>query len=328
MKKLIKKISLLSFSLMLLLSGIIVKAYDQDITITNNIIMGETLYSNIQNYITLNGPLKNDSAVVNQQYISITKEQFDTINNKIEANNKYVQEQSKIIKEKIAALKTEELNLQTLREAAEKEGATQEEIDAYNKAQHTYGVNKLRLSHYEEGVDNHIETNYNELKKLIPSYNDNNWKKLTLLETTDSENKYGVDYLKNTSYFISWVKVTLDGNDYYNYMLYCDKTIETEDVKICKIENGKYYDKEGKEVTEEEYKKDCETKEVKICKIEDGKYYDKEGKEVTKEAYEKACTVPENPKTGLNVNYLYAVLIPLVALSSYVVIRKARKFSR
>lgn len=328
MKKLIKKISLLSFSLMLLLSGFVAKAYDQDITITNNIIMGETLYSNIQNYITLNGPLKNDSAVVDQQYVSITKEQFDTINNKIEANNKYVQDQAKIIKEKIAALKTEELNLQTLREAAEKEGATQEEIDAYNKAQSTYGVNKLRLSHYEEGLDNEIEIYNNELKKLIPSYNDNNWKKLTLLETTDSENKYGVDYLKNTSYFISWVKVTLDGNDYYNYMLYCDKTIETEDVKICKIENGKYYDKEGKEVTEEEYKKDCETKEVKICKIEDGKYYDKEGKEVTKEAYEKACTVPENPKTGLNVNYLYAVLIPLVALSSYVVIRKARKFSR
>ena len=203
MKKLIKKISLLSFYLMLLLSGFVAKAYYQDITITNNIIMGETLYSNIQNYITLNGPLKNDSAVVNQQYISITKEQFDTINNKIEANNKYVQEQSKIIKEKIAALKTEELNLQTLREAAEKEGATQEEIDAYNNANSTYGVNKLRLYHYEEGVDNQIETNYNELKKLIPSYNDNNWKKLTLLETTDSENKYGVDYLKNTSYSFS-----------------------------------------------------------------------------------------------------------------------------
>ena len=54
MKKLIKKISLLSFSLMLLLSGIIVKAYDQDITITNNIIMGETLYSNIQKPIFFN----------------------------------------------------------------------------------------------------------------------------------------------------------------------------------------------------------------------------------------------------------------------------------
>ena len=67
---------------------------------------------------------------------------------------------------------------------------------------------------------------------------------------------------------------------------------------------------------------------IEYFQIIDGKYYDNDGNEVTKEAYEKACIVPENPKTGLNVNYLYAVLIPLVALSSYVVIRKAKKFSK
>lgn len=325
MKKLMKKISLFSISLMLLLSGIIVKAYEQNITISNNIIMGETLYSNIQNYIILNGSLKNDSAVVNQQYISITKEQFDAINNKSDANNKYVQDQAKIIEEKTAALKTEALNLQSLKEAAEKEGATQEEINAYNTALATYQNNQNALTTYNNDVDEQIKTNNDEFKSLIPSYNDNNWKKLTLLETTDSENKYGVDYLKDTSYFVSWVKVTLNGNDYYQYMVYCDKEIETK-TYYCEISDGKYYNKEGKEVTEEEYKKDCDTKN--ICKIVDGRYYDNDGNEVTKEAYEKACTVPENPKTGLNVNYLYAVLIPLVALSSYVVIRKAKKFSR
>lgn len=325
MKKLMKKISLFSISLMLLLSGFVVKAYDQDITISNNIIMGEKLYSNIQNYITLNGTLKNDTAVVNQQYVSITKEQFDAINNKSNANNKYVQDQNKIIEEKTEALKKEAQNLQSLKEVAEKEGATQEEINAYNTALATYTTNVNAYNTYKNDVDTQIETNNSEFKKLIPSYNDSNWKKLTLLETTDSENKYGVDYLKDTSYFVSWVKVTLNGNDYYQYMVYCDKTIETK-TYYCEISNGKYYDKEGKEVTEEEYKKDCDT--INICKIVDGRYYDKDGKEVTKDAYEKACTVPENPKTGLNVNYLYAVLIPLVALSSYVVVRKAKKFSR
>ena len=61
--------------------------------------------------------------------------------------------------------------------------------------------------------------------------------------------------------------------------------------------------------------------------IENNTYYNKDGNVVTKEEYEKSC-LPDNPKTGLNVNYLYAVLIPLVALSSYVVVKKARKFSR
>lgn len=327
MKKLLKKISLFSISIMLLLSGFNVKAYDQDITISNNIIMGEKLYSNVQNYVTLNGSLKNDSAVVNQQYVSITKEQFDAIVAKSDANNKYVNEQYKIIEEKSNALKKEALNLQSLKEVAEKEGATQEEIDAYNTALATYNTNYNALTIYSNDVDAQIENNNNEYKKLIPSYNDNNWKKLALIETTDSSNKYGVDFLKNTSYSVSWVKVTLGGNDYYQYMLYCDESIEVKKY-YCEIVDGKYYDSEGKEVTEEEYKKDCETEEINICKIVDGKYYDNDGNEVTKEAYEKACIVPENPKTGLNVNYLYAVLIPLVALSSYVVIRKAKKFSR
>ena len=77
MKKLMKKISLFSISLMLLLLGVTVKAYEQDITISNNIILDEKLYSNKQNYITVNGSLKNNSAIVNQQYVTITKEQFN-----------------------------------------------------------------------------------------------------------------------------------------------------------------------------------------------------------------------------------------------------------
>ena len=56
---------------------------------------------------------------------------------------------------------------------------------------------------------------------------------------------------------------------------------------VCKIDNGKYYGKDGSEVTEAEYKEQCEPK---ICKIENDKYYDNNGNEVTEEEYKKACT--------------------------------------
>jgi hypothetical protein len=52
----------------------------------------------------------------------------------------------------------------------------------------------------------------------------------------------------------------------------------------CKAENGKFYNKAGEEVTEAQYSKDCHS-----CKIENGKFYDKDGKEVTEDAYNKSC---------------------------------------
>ena len=53
----------------------------------------------------------------------------------------------------------------------------------------------------------------------------------------------------------------------------------------CRIENGKYYDYDGKEITKEEYDRICPYG----CKIENGKYYDFEGKEITKEEYDRIC---------------------------------------
>ena len=57
------------------------------------------------------------------------------------------------------------------------------------------------------------------------------------------------------------------------------------DVKVCKVEDGKYYGKNGTEVKYEEYKKDC----LKVCVVDNGKYYNKDGKEVKYDEYKKDC---------------------------------------
>lgn len=87
--------------------------------------------------------------------------------------------------------------------------------------------------------------------------------------------------------------------------------------RSCQITNGKYYDKEGNETTEINYKKECEPNkcvaysdgtytnkngefvdketyenecfEKKYCTIENGKYFGKEGIEVTQLDYQKEC---------------------------------------
>ena len=68
---------------------------------------------------------------------------------------------------------------------------------------------------------------------------------------------------------------------------------------ICRIENGKYYLGDGKEVTKEEYEKVCPNPgNGDTCRIENGKYYDFDGNEITKEEYERICpatpTCPED----------------------------------
>lgn len=85
----------------------------------------------------------------------------------------------------------------------------------------------------------------------------------------------------------------------------------------CTVENGKYYDKDGKEVTEAEYNKSC-----KSCKIESGKYYNKVGKEVTKKEYEKDCG---NPDTGINNPYLFIAII-IAAGAAIALVSKNKKY--
>ena len=57
--------------------------------------------------------------------------------------------------------------------------------------------------------------------------------------------------------------------------------------ETCRIENGKYYDFNGNEITKEEYDKICPAGAT--CRIENGKYYDFDGNEITKEEYDEIC---------------------------------------
>lgn len=67
---------------------------------------------------------------------------------------------------------------------------------------------------------------------------------------------------------------------------------------ICRIENGKYYLGDGKEVTKEEYEKVCPNSgNGDTCRIENGKYYDFDGNEITKEEYERICPNSGNGDT-------------------------------
>ena len=61
------------------------------------------------------------------------------------------------------------------------------------------------------------------------------------------------------------------------------------DDATCRIENGKYYDFDGNEITKEEYDRICPNTGDDNCRIENGKYYDFDGNEITKEEYDRIC---------------------------------------
>ena len=160
-------------------------------------------------------------------------------------------------------------------------------------------------------------------KALIPIYDNSKWNELKKVNSTDSESRYGASVTGDNAFFIAWVKVTVNGTDYYNYDFGCiEDEPETPKNPVCKYEDGKYYDDKGTEVTKEKYEEACVKK---ICRIENGKYYDKDGNEVSKDAYYKACP---NPKTGRNVYYTYGIITVIGAFILYMFTRRIKKFSR
>ena len=121
-------------------------------------------------------------------------------------------------------------------------------------------------------------------------------------------------------------KVEFDGKTYF-----MGKTglVESEKEMLkecfsCRVENEKYYDKDGIEITEDDYKKQC------MCRIEEtdnGKvYYNNKNEVITAEEYANQCQ-PSVP-TGASVPYV-AILGGLAAAASIFFMAKSKsKFKR
>jgi hypothetical protein len=285
------------------------KAYSEDVTFDTVNIKLNYLDEELEgNYIAVSGTLKNDSAVVSNQEIAITKETFDAIVANSKERNTYTSSKLTEIDTKYESYKAKE---------KAKDEAT-EGTEAYNTALAEYNAAKAEYDALQEEFDSKVSEYNTKEKNLVPSFDNNKWKQLSLSSSTDTENRYDALPSGEYPYFVTWVKVTLDGKDYYNYDVNC---LEEMEILICKIENGKYYDKNGKEVTEAEYNKSCNP----VCKVSNGKYYDNNGKEVSKDAYTKACG---NPKTGINMYYTYGAVTLIAAFGLYMVTRKVKKLSR
>ena len=83
--------------------------------------------------------------------------------------------------------------------------------------------------------------------------------------------------------------------------------------KPCSIDNGKYYGKNGDEVTKDTYTAQCEP--PKPCSIVNGNYYGKNGDLVSKDTYTTQCEAPK-PCSIVNGKY-YGKNGDLVTIDTY-----------
>lgn len=121
--------------------------------------------------------------------------------------------------------------------------------------------------------------------------------------------------------------ITINGKEYYYGKAGDIKATKEEMLKecfSCRVENEKYYDKDGIEITEDDYKKQC------MCRIEEtdnGKvYYNNKNEIITAEEYANQCQ-PSVP-TGASVPYI-AILGGLAAAASIFFMAKSKsKFKR
>lgn len=98
-------------------------------------------------------------------------------------------------------------------------------------------------------------------------------------------------------------KVEFDGKTYFmgkTGLVESEEAMNEECFPKCKVVDDKYYDKDGKEISKDEYKKQC------MCRIEDTKdgkiYYNDKNEVITADEYTNQCQ-PSVP-TGASVPYM------------------------
>ena len=312
MKRYFKSLLTLVLSIALVGSSFIkVDAYTQDYNFAEKDITINYIEEGKGNNIALTGTLKDDSAEVSIQEIAVSKEVYDNYSAigkemfKFEADRQA--ETTELANTRIAKYQA----LKSTTQGTEEYNTALAEYDQANNAYNEYtNVTASEMKKYRE-----------QQGKVVPDPNSDPeaWTKLQLSERTDDANLYEVKPKNENAYYFVWVQVKVGGETYYKFDIDClPQTVESPK---CRIEDGKYYNKNGEEVSETEYNKACNPS----CKIVDDKYYDNNGKEVTKDEYEKACG---NPQTGNNVYYTYGIVTIIAAFGLYIATRKVKKLSK
>ncbi len=90
---------------------------------------------------------------------------------------------------------------------------------------------------------------------------------------------------------------------------------KSDPTKNCDINFTQCFDENGTFI--------CNEPKTPTCKIENGKYYGKNGTEVTEEVYNKECL--SNPQTGNFIPYIVVITGAILAISVFTISRKNNK---
>jgi LPXTG-motif cell wall-anchored protein len=183
---------------------------------------------------------------------------------------------------------------------------------------------------------NPTEDNYSAWRTEMDKFNELVQKNAPIgtWNTLPSNNVATVDLstYENGDAAVLWVQTYDEGETVLYSKIYvyesASKTLVTRDIDcpvvsnpVCTVENGKYYDNNGNEVTKDEYNKACNP----TCKVVDNKYYDDNGNEVTKAEYEKACT---NPQTGNTLPFAAGLVIVIVGGAIALLVNRKKLFKQ
>jgi len=161
---------------------------------------------------------------ISYQKVDITETKLNNLQNKNEAINDYIEENSNTLKEKEANLKTLQSEYETLYNSGT---ATTEEL---TEAQNKYNEAYEEYEEFYNTVSTNITTLQNEFYSMIPDYT-NSW-----IETTNTSNNIQLDFknYSGTAHFILWVKITNGTNTYYDMNGYSSVIEKDETISIDK----------------------------------------------------------------------------------------------
>ena len=166
---------------------------------------------------------------ISYQKIDLTNEKFDSIKEKFNKEDSYIETVNKNLKEK-------ETNLDTLKKKYEDlqqdDTATEKEIST---AKTNYENAYKEYTEYYDSSKKEIEKLHTEYLEQIPNYT-NSWKK-----TTNTSSNIELDFSNYSGmiHFILWVKIDNGTNTYYNFRCYSTeiKQETKEDTKQTKDED-------------------------------------------------------------------------------------------